>query len=76
MLAAIWCEVLKIDRVGIEDNFFALGGHSLLAIRVIDRMRHAGLHVDVRSLFAAPTLAELAAVTDNGGAVWSMCRPT
>src|SRR5262249_1039245 len=38
-MAAIWCEVLKLDRVGIDDNFFELGGHSLLATRVIARLR-------------------------------------
>ncbi|HEX7648317.1 MAG TPA: amino acid adenylation domain-containing protein, partial [Noviherbaspirillum sp.] len=59
-LATIWAEVLKLDRVGIHDNFFALGGHSLLAITLLDRMRNAGLQADVRALFAAPTIAALA----------------
>jgi aryl carrier-like protein len=60
MLADIWAEVLKLDRVGRHDNFFALGGHSLLAVTVIERMRRIGLQVDVRALFATPTVAELA----------------
>ena len=56
----IWAEVLKLDRVGRHDNFFELGGHSLLAITLIERMRRHQLQIDVRSLFARPTLAELA----------------
>ncbi len=60
-LAAIWCELLQLEQVGRNDNFFALGGHSLLAINVIERMRQAGLHTDVRALFNAQTLAALAA---------------
>ena len=60
-VAEIWAEVLKLERVGRRDNFFELGGHSLLAVGVIARMRRAGLDVDVRALFATPTLAELAA---------------
>jgi amino acid adenylation domain-containing protein len=59
-LAAIWAEVLKRERVGVNDNFFELGGHSLLAVTLIERMRRAGLHADVRALFTTPTLAELA----------------
>ena len=62
-LAGIWAEVLKLERVGRHDNFFELGGHSLLAVRVIERLRQAGLEADVRALFATPTLAELAALS-------------
>ncbi|MGH8718630.1 MAG: non-ribosomal peptide synthetase, partial [Burkholderiales bacterium] len=65
-LAAIWAEVLKIDRVGIHDNFFDLGGHSLLATRVIARARQA-LHCELplRALFEAPTIERLAVkITD------------
>ena len=61
ILAQIWAEVLELERVGRHDNFFELGGHSLLAVTLIERMRRAGLHADVRALFATPTLAELAA---------------
>ncbi|HEU4880739.1 MAG TPA: amino acid adenylation domain-containing protein, partial [Longimicrobium sp.] len=60
-LAEIWGEVLGIDRVGRNDGFFELGGHSLLAVTLIERMRRQGLHADVRTLFASPTLAALAA---------------
>src|SRR5260370_11263348 len=64
-LAEIWADVLKIDRVGRNDNFFELGGHSLLAVMLIERMRQQGLHVDVRTLFMAPTLAGLTAAADK-----------
>ena len=43
-----------MERVGRHDNFFELGGHSLLAIRVLERMRRAGLQADVRALFTTP----------------------
>ena len=61
VLAAIWAEVLKLERVGIEDNFFELGGHSLLGTRVIARMREAfAVELPLRALFEAPTVGELA----------------
>ncbi|HEV7367751.1 non-ribosomal peptide synthetase [Arenibaculum sp.] len=67
-LARIWAEVLGVERVGRRDNFFDLGGHSLLAVRVLERMRREGLHGDVRMLFAAPTLSDLAAEVATGEA--------
>jgi aryl carrier-like protein len=59
-LAAIWSELLSVERVGRFDGFFELGGHSLLAITLMERMRRAGMSVDVRTLFDTPVLAELA----------------
>jgi len=60
-LAAIWADVLKIDRVGRNDNFFELGGHSLLAMQVMARVRHIfNLELPVRSLFEKPTIAGFA----------------
>ena len=60
-IAAIWQELLKLDKVGRDDNFFELGGHSLLAVKLIERMRQVDLSADVRVLFGQPTLAALAA---------------
>ncbi|MCA6221494.1 non-ribosomal peptide synthetase, partial [Photorhabdus antumapuensis] len=60
VLAAIWCELLGIERISRNDNFFALGGHSLLAVRMVERLRNLGLTLVVRDLFQSPVLAELA----------------
>ena len=60
-LAAIWSEVLHIQRAGAHDNFFDLGGHSLLAVQVVSRInRELDLSIPLRDLFEAPTLAALA----------------
>jgi amino acid adenylation domain-containing protein len=64
-LARIWAGVLRLERVGRQDNFFALGGHSLLAVGLIERMRREGLQTDVRTLFTTPTLAEMALATEQ-----------
>lgn len=63
LMAGIWADVLKLERVGRHDHFFELGGHSLLAVNLVARLRKAGLDVDARTLFSQPTLAQLAAKT-------------
>jgi arthrofactin-type cyclic lipopeptide synthetase B len=66
LLAQIWQDVLKLERVGRHDHFFELGGHSLLAVSLIERMRQVGLSCDVRVLFSQPSLAALAAAVGSG----------
>jgi amino acid adenylation domain-containing protein len=61
IVAGIFEEVLKIERVGIDDNFFEIGGHSLLATRVISRVKNTfGVEIGVRSIFEKPTVKGLA----------------
>ena len=61
ILVGIFEEVLRLDRVGVRDNFFEIGGHSLLATQVISRVRSAfGVEVGVRSVFEKPTVEGLA----------------
>ncbi|HEY7767999.1 amino acid adenylation domain-containing protein, partial [Longimicrobium sp.] len=62
VLAGIWAQVLGVDRVGVEDDFFALGGHSLLVTRLLARVQNAlGAVVPLRAVFEGPTVAQLAA---------------
>ena len=59
-LAGIWAEVLKVERVGRHDNFFALGGYSMGAIRLVNQVRQKlGVNLAVRTFFEVPTVAEL-----------------
>lgn len=60
-LAAIWREILGVERVGVEDSFFDLGGHSLLATRMAMQIhRKVGIEIPLRRLFETPTIRELA----------------
>jgi amino acid adenylation domain-containing protein len=63
-IAETWVEVLKVERVGRHDNFFALGGHSLLAVKLIEKMKQRGIYLGVASVFATPTVAGLAVAVE------------
>ncbi len=61
LLAGIWCEVLELRSVGVNENFFKLGGHSLKITQVISRVREAlDVELPMRAMFEAPTIATLA----------------
>ncbi|HEX2079726.1 MAG TPA: amino acid adenylation domain-containing protein, partial [Longimicrobium sp.] len=66
VLAEIWAEALRLERVGVAENFFALGGHSLLATRVVSRVHEMfGVELPLRALFERPTVAELAKAVEE-----------
>ena len=65
-VAGILAQLLGLESVGAEDNFFMLGGHSLLGTQVIIRLRDIfGIELSLRSIFEAPTVAELAARVES-----------
>ncbi len=60
ILAGIWSQVLRVEKVGIRDNFFSLGGHSLAATRVVARIRQAlGVELPLQAIFESRTVEQL-----------------
>lgn len=60
LLAAIWSSILRVERIGSTDGYFALGGDSIKALQIAARLREAGFKLEMRDLFRYPTIRELA----------------
>nr|MDP9122774.1 condensation domain-containing protein [Acidobacteriota bacterium] len=68
VLTNLWSELLNVERVGIDDDFFQLGGHSLLVTRLAARVRQVfGVELSIVEVFKKPTVAELAAAIEKAG---------
>lgn len=67
ILCEIWREALRLDRVGVNDDFFALGGDSILSMQVVSRARRRGLGLHPKDLFQSPTIRQLAALASEAG---------
>ncbi|CDG21268.1 putative Phenylalanine racemase (ATP-hydrolyzing) [Xenorhabdus poinarii G6] len=69
-LCTLWQDILGIEQIGIEDNFFRMGGDSIISIRLVSRLRQNGFSLQVKSIFEAPTVAQLAQLlSQNSSAV-------
>jgi len=66
LLADLWREALRVDRISVHDDFFALGGHSLLASQILARLRRDhGINLSFRKVFEAPTVARFALLIEG-----------
>lgn len=75
-VAEVWQEILGVDRVGADDDFFALGGHSLAAVQIGTRVKsRLGVELDLRAFFENPTVAHTAVLLDAGPGSGSPARP-
>ncbi|HLK62420.1 MAG TPA: amino acid adenylation domain-containing protein [Bryobacteraceae bacterium] len=68
-LAEVWAEVLRLPRVGVQDNFFALGGDSILILQVVSRAQRAGIRITPQQMFEHQTVSALAAVATATGRI-------
>jgi acyl carrier protein len=70
VMAGIWCEVLQVPSVGLDQNFFELGGHSLLATQMLTRIKAAfATDLPLRSIFECPTVSDLSREVEKAGGI-------
>ena len=75
-LCQLWQSVLKVEKVGIEDNFFQLGGHSLLAIKLSNQIRaELGMDISVKNCFTHPTVHQMAQLSSQNDSMESYQLP-
>jgi len=75
-LAQVWREVLGVERVGVEDNFFALGGDSIISLQIVSKAAQAGLKITPREVFQHPTVAELARLARRESQAQALAEPS
>ena len=73
-LANVWADLLGIDRVGIDDNFFDLGGNSLLSIQCVAQLEGHGLKLPIVKLYQHPTIRACAAFLEGGASATSLAE--
>ena len=77
LVAAIWSQILEIEQISVNDDFFDLGGHSLLATQVISRVYQAfNIDLSLRTLFEAPTITEFCALIETARRIAPKRQPT
>jgi acyl carrier protein len=65
-VAAVWRELLELDTIAVDEDFFALGGHSMLAVQVLHRLsEQTGIELELEDFFELGTVAEVAAELDR-----------
>ncbi|GLV53931.1 hypothetical protein KDH_07820 [Dictyobacter sp. S3.2.2.5] len=74
-LADVWAEIMHLERVGIQDNFFSLGGDSILSIQIIGRANQLGLHLTPKQLFQYQTIEQLSQVVEQSSMVEAQQDP-
>ena len=68
-LAEIWCDILKLEKIGIHDDFFSMGGDSIISIQLVSKARNSDIYFTPKDLFQNPTIAQLALIDLKGSVV-------
>ena len=68
-LAEIWCDILKLEKIGIHDDFFSMGGDSIISIQLVSKARNSDIYFTPKDLFQNPTIAQLALIDLKGSVI-------